>query len=234
TYWSFHVHLTFPPLLALILLTHRFFTRAEIIKLVTFSFLALFYTTPWDNYVVHRGAWSYGPGALGYIGLIPIEEYAFFVIQTFIVGMWTIFITRFDRGVLEPAEIIRKQGGRVQNWGAAMFGLLTFAGVGCVVLEERLFYIGMVFAWVSPVFALLWWYAGDTIVKRWKRVLVATVVPSMYLCVVDRIAISRRTWSISESKILGYYVAEELPFEEAMFFFVTNFMLVCACFAFDR
>ena len=46
--------------------------------------LALLYTTPWDNYLVATGVWSYSQKQVTGIvlGYVPLEEYAFFVLET--------------------------------------------------------------------------------------------------------------------------------------------------------
>ena len=52
-------------------------------RLVTVAFL---YTIPWDNMLVYKAGWSYIPDRVLYtIGYVPIEEYAFFVIETVII-----------------------------------------------------------------------------------------------------------------------------------------------------
>ena len=56
-------------------------------------FVATTYTTPWDNYLVYAGVWGYEGAATGTgqssvlftIGLVPVEEYMFFTIETLIV-----------------------------------------------------------------------------------------------------------------------------------------------------
>ena len=51
------------------------------------AFVALVYSTPWDNYLVPVGIWGYGGVAvIGAIGLVPVGEYAFFVTGTRMAG----------------------------------------------------------------------------------------------------------------------------------------------------
>jgi hypothetical protein len=54
---------------------------------------------------------------------------------------------------------------------------------------------------------------------------VGTLVPTLYLCVTDRIAIEYGIWILSEQYTTGIFVAG-LPVEEAAFFFVTNLFVV--------
>ena len=58
--------------------------------------MALLWTTPWDNYLVASGIWSYGEGrVLGTIGYVPFEEYGFFCLQTLLVGLWVYWVHLF-------------------------------------------------------------------------------------------------------------------------------------------
>ena len=51
--------------------------------------LAFAYTTPWDNYLVFREVWGYPPGrVLATIGYVPVEEYAFFLLQPIMTGLF--------------------------------------------------------------------------------------------------------------------------------------------------
>jgi lycopene cyclase domain-containing protein len=47
-------------------------------------FLAVTYTGPWDHFIISEGVWGYPPGRIWgpTIGLVPLEEYGFFVLQT--------------------------------------------------------------------------------------------------------------------------------------------------------
>ena len=58
--------------------------------------LALVYTTPWDNYLVASGVWSYNPALVTGIvfGYVPIEEYTFFIVETILSGLWWWFVAR--------------------------------------------------------------------------------------------------------------------------------------------
>ena len=56
---------------------------------VVLAALALLYTTPWDNYLVYKGIWTYPSDRVAIsIGYVPLEEYSFFVLQTMITVLW--------------------------------------------------------------------------------------------------------------------------------------------------
>jgi lycopene cyclase domain-containing protein len=59
--------------------------------IVLMAALALLYTTPWDNYLIYRGVWSYSPDRVWEswrLGYVPLEEYLFFVLQPVMTGLF--------------------------------------------------------------------------------------------------------------------------------------------------
>ena len=57
---------------------------------------AVFYTTPWDNYLVATRVWSYDPARVWRIvvGYVPLEEYLFFVLQPVLAALITLKLLR--------------------------------------------------------------------------------------------------------------------------------------------
>jgi lycopene beta-cyclase len=76
-------------LLAALLAWRGLFNRRLLIALAATSAIAVVYTGPWDSFIIAQGVWSYPPGrVLGpTIGGVPLEEYAFFVLQVLLTGM---------------------------------------------------------------------------------------------------------------------------------------------------
>jgi lycopene beta-cyclase len=70
--------------------------RGLVVRLIIVAVIAVVYTTPWDNYLVATRVWYYDPKLiLGWvIGYVPIEEYSFFVLQTFLTGLLGIWLWR--------------------------------------------------------------------------------------------------------------------------------------------
>ncbi|MEC8190197.1 MAG: lycopene cyclase domain-containing protein, partial [Verrucomicrobiota bacterium] len=70
--------------------------KSEHLPIALMAFVALVYTTPWDNYLIMRGVWSYPTGAVvGVLGYVPIEEYFFMVLQATLAGvLWTSWVPR--------------------------------------------------------------------------------------------------------------------------------------------
>ncbi|MEJ2357722.1 MAG: carotenoid biosynthesis protein, partial [Deinococcales bacterium] len=223
TYLQVHLLFVVPPLLAL-LAAHRLVPAAAPrrlgVALAAMVGIALVYTTPWDNYLVARGVWSYPPGRVSFtLGYVPFEEYLFFVLQTLLTGLWLALL--WPR--LAPRERPSAASGPVRAVGAALFGALAVAGVAFLTRPEGL-YLGLVLVWAAPVLALQWGFGGDLLLSRW-RLLLATIVPStVYLSLADRFALARGIWSIAPDASTGVFVGG-LPLEEGVFFLATNLMI---------
>ena len=105
TYLRFHVFFNLPALSLLLWVVRGRLRRAHwkcIVVLCAIVFLA---TTPWDNWAVHRGFWDFDwrrvtPLAFRFRGVewrLPAEEYAFFVIETVMVSLFSLlFLPRFS------------------------------------------------------------------------------------------------------------------------------------------
>jgi lycopene cyclase domain-containing protein len=87
TYAAFLVLFLLPPIVLLAIARPP--TRRLRAALAITSLLAVAYTGPWDAAIIAEGVWSYPPGrVLGpAIGGVPVEEYAFFVLQTALTGL---------------------------------------------------------------------------------------------------------------------------------------------------
>ena len=56
--------------------------KTERLPIALMALVALVYTTPWDNYLIMRGVWTYPTGGVvGVLGYVPIEEYFFMVLH---------------------------------------------------------------------------------------------------------------------------------------------------------
>lgn len=183
------------------------------------ALIALVYTTPWDNYLVYRGVWTYGADrVLATIGYVPVEEYLFFVLQPILTGLFLrVLLHRAQESGQTPWHCSRL----TYFWGAASV-------VGWVFLllpSDALLYAGLILGWAGPVLAGLTWYGGAHAEKMRAAVLPAILIPTLYLWVCDRIAIGLDIWTIPPTYSTGWHILG-LPVEEALFFFVTNVLSV--------
>lgn len=181
--------------------------------------IAFVWTTPWDNYLVWRGVWGYGGGrVIGTVGYVPVEEYAFFVLQPIMTGL---LLYRLLERSDAPSALPRKPS-LVRYAGWAITVLISL--YGAVLLARPALdgtYMGLILAWAMPVVGGLWLYGGPHF-WAWRRPLLGALVPAtLYLWVADRFAISRGIWDIDNT--LSFNLDPlGLPVEEAVFFLVTN------------
>lgn len=222
SYLGFHAVFVLPPLLALLALrppVTRAAGRTERTALAIMVVAAVLYTTPWDNYMIVRGVWSYGAGTVfARLGAVPLGEYLFFVLQTLVAGLWLSWYgvdDAFDAGDWRPTPRV---AGAVAALGA------TAAGVGFLTLP-RGYYLGAILAWACPLFALQWGVGGGYLARTWRGWLPAVAVPTLYFAAADRVAIGLGIWTIAPETSTGLLVLG-LPVEEGLFFLVTNLLVV--------
>lgn len=222
SYLQFHLVFIVPPLLLLLPLAVR---RGRVLgprarwALPAVAAIAFLWTTPWDNYLVRRGVWWYGADrVLGTMGWVPVEEYAFFILQPLLTGAWTYVLLASQ----EVKSVDDRRAPRVAGtvaWTAAAlagaFGLRVDAGV----------YAGLIVVWAAPVLAAQWWFVAPAVLGMSRTFVLAAGVPTFYLWIADRHAIAQGIWSISPRYTTGLHLSG-LPVEEALFFLVTNLLVV--------
>ncbi len=220
TYLAFHAVFILPPIVLLSLVAARLdsvrWRHIGIVALL--CTIALAYTTPWDNYLIYKQVWSYGPDrVIETIGWVPVEEYLFFVLQPLLSGLWLLWMLH-----LLPPRTHRPDGGTGRRIGTVFGICITVIGVFCLTRDSSL-YMGLILVWAGPVMAGQWFLAGGKFLD--KACWIGIAVPSVYLWIVDGIALSQGIWSISSRYTVGW-MPLGLPVEEALFFLITNVLVI--------
>lgn len=215
SYLQFHAVFLLPALALLLYIAPRYGSvrrRRSAVGITILVTIAFAYTTPWGSYMIQRGAWWYGEGAVSYRRLsVPLGEYLFFVFKTVLVGLY-LHVRGFD-----PTYRDGDFSG-VPRIAGAVFGVgMLAAGLYLVTLGDRFLYLGGLIAWVGPVVAIQWAVGGGYLIRTPRVWIEATLVPSAYLWVADRLAIGIGTWVVSERYTTGIAVFG-LPIEEMLFF----------------
>lgn len=224
TYLEFHLVFIVPPLVLLAWSLRRRAARGTLagrprLALLGTGLMALFavlYTTPWDNYLISRGVWWYPDGVVAAtFGHAPLGEYLFFVLQPVLTLLWLFHL----REAATAERAVNARGGGVILW------------LGCTALGNLLFgtewglYLGAILLWACPVAALQWAVGGPHLWRVRRTLLVAVAVPTAYLWVADATAITLGLWRLSPVHTTGLTVLS-LPVEEALFFLLTNVLVV--------
>jgi lycopene cyclase domain-containing protein len=184
---------------------------------------AFLYTTPWDNYLVATKVWWYDPKRVvgKVIGWVPVEEYSFFVLQTLFTSAWLVFLGRVLPEGRPTAQPLRYRVGLTLALGAvwawAVFNL--FRG------PKARTYMSITLAWALLPLMFQTAFGGD-ILWRHRRLIALGIIPTtLYLGASDSIAIEGGNWTISPEKSVNRLIGGKLPFEEGLFFFITNVLI---------
>ena len=197
-------------------------------------------TIPWDSYLIRRKIWTYPPHVVLGPTLfdIPAEELFFFVIQTY---NTTLLYLLLGKPTFHPAYLLRSsrhQRGRRRSYQYAGQVAIALAIVwaGSVLREGgRATYMALILAWAGPFLLLLWSLAHQFIVHLpWSNTVLPIALPTLYLWVVDTLALQRGTWVIESGTKLGIQLWHGLDLEEAIFFLATNALIVFGLVAFDQ
>lgn len=181
--------------------------------------IALFYTTPWDNYLVATRVWWYDPALVTglTLGWVPIEEYTFFILQPILAGLWLVFWARrlaFGEEALRPF---------LRQWSVLALGIL-WLGTAVILIAgwKPGTYLVLELIWALPPIALQLGFGAD-ILWRYRRLVGLSIIPlTLYLSLADALAINWGTWTIDPAQSLNIFLGGVLPVEEFIFFLLTN------------
>jgi lycopene cyclase domain-containing protein len=185
--------------------------------------IALVYTTPWDNFLVANRVWWYDPELVTGItlGWVPLEEYVFFIVQTLLTGLWTLALIRFVFRSAPPFT----PSIRVRRLATFVVALVWVISTLLLVLGPVSgTYLTLILSWALLPVLIQIAFGGDILLANWRLLLSAILPPTLYLWLVDAIAIAGGTWTIDPAQTTGIK-AGPLPLEEMVFFLMTNLII---------
>lgn len=228
TYWQFLSLFVGLPTLAvlsmLILRRNPGVTNRGWIALAAHVFLAVAYTTPWDNYLVHSRVWWYPAGRVWglTLGWVPLEEYLFFVFQTLLTGGLVLLLSPNE----QPRSQLQVNASMVRRLAVLTASAVAVLAFGLLLGgNEQSRYLSLILAWALPPIVLQFAFGFDILLQRWQSVGAAIALPTLYLSLADRLAIQDGIWTISLRYSTGLGIGG-LPVEEALFFLMTNCLVV--------
>ena len=235
TYFGFLLSFLFLPILVFLIITLWDNKRGKQINgfrngkavwtaIAVHVLLAVTYTTPWDNYLVATGVWYYNPDLVTGIvfGYVPIEEYTFFVVETVLAGLWWWFLAR---RLSSPANEFKPNKRLVQISSSVLIGVWMIFTYLFFFGDVKWTYLGITLFWALPAILPQFLFGADILWHYRKLVFWAIMVPGTYLSLMDIVALSDTTWSISKSQTTGVLFFGILPLEEVVFFFITNVLI---------
>ncbi|KAF2642910.1 Lycopene beta-cyclase [Massarina eburnea CBS 473.64] len=234
-----HVKYNIPPAVLLTVLYWPLQTRRDVYKIAFLITIAVTSTIPWDSYLIRTHIWSYpshviiGPKLFD----IPLEEVFFFIIQTY---STTLLYFISSKPTFQPIHL-RIERGSASRWPcyrrigqAALLGVIAW-GWYLIKTNHVGTYTGLILVWACPFILLLWTLAYQFIIGLpLSNTLLPIAISTIYLWIVDTLALKRGTWVINTGTKYGIHLWDGLEIEEAIFFLLTNTLIVFGQLAFDN
>ncbi|CAD6448112.1 b1b0fd73-e466-4187-9a57-cf96a570038e [Sclerotinia trifoliorum] len=244
-----HLKYTIPPAITLTFVYRPFLQRIDIYKILFLISIAVVSTIPWDSYLIHRKIWTYpsnvivGPKLFS----IPAEELFFFVIQTYNTTLLYLLLSKpiFHSTYLWSWDglgdrqrspwSLHLHPKTARKLGQLILISLITIGVLLIVQNGKGTYLGLILTWAGPFALLLWSLSYEFLIRLpYSTTLLPITLPTLYLWVVDTLALKRGTWTIETGTKLGLQLWDGLDIEEAVFFLATNILIVFGLVAFDH
>lgn len=228
TYLRFHLIFNLPLLILLAALTGPVpWTVEEGAAFGLVLLAVMIFTTPWDNLAAKWGIWGFPREKYSVrLGYLPVEEYAFFLLQSANVMLAVRALFRFfpDWQTGRETEIGKWTliclAASVIPWifvAAQLYRLRRKAGP-CVNYAIHL-------AWFLPVIYAQWILAPPLFLGHVGLLALVTAAFGVYYTLADLAAVRAGTWFFDEKQITGVKLGGILPWEEIAFFFLTSLLV---------
>lgn len=228
TYLRFHLIFNLPLLIVLAALSGPepwTFGEAEAAGLVLLAVMV--FTTPWDNLAAKWGIWGFPREKYSLrVGYLPVEEYAFFILQSANVMLAVRALFLFYPDWLTGQEV------GVGKWTLICLAVsvIPWAFVALQLRWLRRKFGPRVnyaihLAWFLPVIYLQWVLAPPLFLGHLGLLALVTAAFGIYYTLADLAAVRAGTWFFDEQQITGVKFARVLPWEEIAFFFLTSLLV---------
>ena len=228
TYLRFHLIFNLPLLALLAALNWPgSWTQGEALAFGLVLLAVVVFTTPWDNLAAKWGIWGFPRDKYSLrLGYLPIEEYAFFLLQSVNVMLAVRALFRFFPDWLTGQETGMGKwtliclAASVIPWAmiAAQLRWLRRKAGPCVNYAIHL-------AWFLPVIYVQWILAPPLFLGHAALLALVTTTFGVYYTLADLVAVRGGTWFFDEKQITGVKLGGLLPWEEIAFFFLTSLLV---------
>ncbi len=227
TYRGFHYRITLP-LLGVCFACWAFtgITSAGILSMSALCLIVVIFTYPWDSWAVRRGVWDFPDDRLlRRIGVLPIEEIAFFVLQTLQVACLTLAFLRW--GVSSNNSPTQIDNGNFNTAGGVLLTALLVHVLSRSARAQRpeLTYAWHLGVWFLPLIGAQWVFAFDILAACGTAIAASTLIIGTLLSLADVWAVKHGIWFFDERQILGLKLRGILPLEEVAFFYLTSLLV---------
>lgn len=228
TYLRFHLIFNLPVLVLLLALNWLApVASGEALALGLVLIAVMVFTTPWDNLAAKWGIWGFPREKYSLrIGYLPVEEYAFFILQSVNVMLAVRALFYFFPGWLTGLET------NIGTWTLIFLGasVIPWAVVAGQLLWLRrrkgpCVNYAIHLAWFLPVIYVQWIIAPPLFWAHAGLLTLVTTAFGIYYTLADLAAVRGGTWFFDEQQITGVKLAGVLPWEEIAFFFLTSLLV---------
>jgi lycopene cyclase domain-containing protein len=228
TYLRFHLIFNLPVLVSLAACTGTVPWSVEEIEALGLVLLAVMvFTTPWDNLAAKWGIWGFPREKYSLrLGYLPIEEYAFFLLQSLNVVLAVRALFHF----FPDWEL-----GQETDIGKWTLIFLAASVIPWIFVAIQLRWLRRHFgarvnyaihlAWFLPVIYVQWILAPPLFWAHAGLLALVTAAFGIYYTLADLAAVRAGTWFFDEKQITGAKLGEILPWEEIAFFFLTSLLV---------
>ncbi len=228
TYLRFHLIFNLPPLALLAALNGpEAWTRDETRALGLVLLAVMIFTTPWDNLAAKWGIWGFPREKYSLrIGYLPVEEYAFFLLQSLNVMLAVRALFRLFPDWLTGQET------SLSLWTLICLGASVVPWIFVAMQLRRLrrkagprVNYAIHLAWFLPVIYIQWILAPPLFLGHARLLALVTAAFGGYYTLADLVAVRAGTWFFDEKQITGVKLGGVLPWEEIAFFFLTSLLV---------
>jgi putative membrane protein len=227
TYRGFHYRMTLPLLVACGLCWFLAGSSvAGLVSMLVLCVIVVVFTYPWDSWAVKRGVWDFPDDRLIMrIGVLPVEEIFFFVVQTLQVSLLTLALLRWVPSEAAGSMILETSG--LVSAGLIVLAALIVHRFTKTWRARRsdLTYAWHLGVWFVPLIAAQWMFASSILTACGVPIAVASLTIGTILSLADVWAVRRGIWFFDERQVTGLKFGGILPWEEVAFFYLTSLLV---------
>lgn len=226
SYFRFHLIFNLPVLIVLAIANAWApWSPGELIAAGWVLLAVTVFTTPWDNLAAKWGIWGFPREKYSVrLGYLPLEEYAFFWLQSLNVMLAVRALLSFGWLTGQDAVLdtwtLYCLGGSLVPWAFIAWQLRRLRRMA----GPRVNY-AIHLAWFLPVIYFQWVLAPQLFLGHAGLLALVTVAFGAYYTLADIVAVKGGTWFFDETQITGVKLAGILPWEEIAFFFLTSLLV---------
>ncbi|GAA3815007.1 hypothetical protein GCM10023083_56440 [Streptomyces phyllanthi] len=178
------------------------------------------WSAPWDQWMIDRGIFVYPPEkVVGWIARIPVEDLLLFACQGLFVGLWALlFVGRLPSSDIRPD---RARAAMLSTVGLIVAVTVAIASSG----SPHATYTMSILVWFGPLILVQLVAGTGALLARWRLWLVTIVPATLWLWLLELVAIRQDIWWIDPARSVGWRPFG-LPAEDLLIFLVGNVLVV--------